>query len=240
MTRQRRRRLIKTRRTVTGFLLVASISFLAGMTDAVGLMLTGNFVSFMTGNTTRAAIALGMGEFGHAAVLFSAILTFIIGNALGIVIAHAADRRAFVVLACVSILLAAAAGFAEPSLVLVQFYLVVLAMGMVNATVEHIEGLPIGLTYVTGALSRFGRGLGRFLLGDRDFLWTVQIVPWSGMISGAIIGALLAGAFGAHALWLVSMVALVLALSTLFIPRPLQRRFNQRFVISASTVRRPK
>ena len=240
MTRQRRRRLIKTRRTVTGLLLVASISFLAGMTDAVGLILTGNFVSFMTGNTTRAAIAFGTGDFSHAVVLFAAILTFIAGNALGIVIAHAAERRAFVVLACVSILLAAAAGFAQPSLLLVQFYLVVLAMGMVNATVEHIEGLPIGLTYVTGALSRFGRGIGRFLLGDRDFAWTVQIVPWSGMISGAVIGALLASALGAHALWLVSMVALVLALSTLFIPRPLQRRFNQRFGISASMTRRMK
>ena len=240
MTRQRRRRLIKTRRTVTGLLLVASISFLAGMTDAVGLILTGNFVSFMTGNTTRAAIAFGTGDFSHAVVLFAAILTFIAGNALGIVIAHAAERRAFVVLACVSILLAAAAGFAQPSLVLVQFYLVVLAMGMVNATVEHIEGLPIGLTYVTGALSRFGRGIGRFLLGDRDFTWTVQIVPWSGMMSGAVIGALLASALGAHALWLVSMVALVLALSTLFIPRPLQRRFNQRFGISASMTRRMK
>jgi hypothetical protein len=94
MTRRRRRRLIKTRRTVTGLLPVASIAFLAGMTDVVGLMLTGNFVSFMTGNTTPAAIALGTGDFGHATVLFSAILTFIAGNALGIVIAHAADRRA--------------------------------------------------------------------------------------------------------------------------------------------------
>ncbi len=236
MTRQRRRRLIKTRRTVTGFLLVASIAFLAGMTDAVGLMLTGNFVSFMTGNTTRAAIAIGTGDFGHAVVLFSAILTFMVGNALGIVIAHAADRRAFVVLACVSILLAIAAGFAEPSLVLVQFYLVVLAMGLVNATVEHIEGLPIGLTYVTGALSRFGRGFGRFLLGDRDFFWTVQIVPWSGMISGAVIGAFLARTFGSHTLWLVSMVALV----TLFIPRPLQCHFSQRLAVAAPTARRAK
>jgi uncharacterized membrane protein YoaK (UPF0700 family) len=240
MTRQRRRRLIKTRRRVTGLFLVASIAFLAGMTDAVGLMLTGNFVSFMTGNTTRAAIAFGTGDFGHAVVLFSAIFTFVAGNALGIVVAHVAERRAFVVLACVSILLAAAAGITQPSLVLVQFYLVVLAMGMVNATVEHIEGLPIGLTYVTGALSRFGRGIGRFLLGDRDFAWTVQIVPWSGMISGAVIGALLASALGAGALWLVSMVALVLALSTLFIPRPLQRRFNQRLIIATSMARRSK
>ncbi len=65
-----------------------------------------------------------------------------------------------------------------------------------------------------GGLSRFGR----FLLGDRDFLWTVQIVPWSGMISGAVIGAFLARTFGSHALWLVSMVALVLALVTLSSP----------------------
>ncbi|MDE1993096.1 MAG: DUF1275 domain-containing protein [Rhizobiaceae bacterium] len=240
MTRQRRRRLIKTRRTVTGLLLVASISFLAGMTDAVGLMLSGNFVSFMTGNTTRAAIALGTGDFSHAAVLFAAILTFIGGNALGIVIAHAANRRAFVVLACVGLLLAAAAGFELPSLVFVQFYLVILAMGMVNATVEHIEGLPIGLTYVTGALSRFGRGIGRFLLGDRDLAWRVQIVPWGGMVTGATIGAVLASLLGGHALWVVSLVAIALSIATLFIPRPLQRRFNQRLAIAATMASRSK
>ena len=43
---------------------------------------------------------------------------------------------------------------------MMRFYMIVFAMGMVNAAVEHIEGLPIGLTYVTGALSRFGRGCG--------------------------------------------------------------------------------
>jgi len=56
MTRARRRRIIRTRRTMTGLALVGSISFLAGMTDATGLLLTGDFVSFMTGNTTRAAM----------------------------------------------------------------------------------------------------------------------------------------------------------------------------------------
>ena len=74
----------------------------------------------------------------------------------------------------------------------------------------------------------------------RDSAWTVQIVPWSGMIIGAILGALLAGAFGSHALWLVSMVALSLAFATLFIPRPLQRRFNQRLMVTASMVKRSK
>ncbi|MGG2477383.1 DUF1275 family protein, partial [Rhizobium sp. BR5] len=54
MTRQRRRNIIRARRTGTGIALVAAISFIAGMTDAVGLYVSGDFVSFMTGNTTRA------------------------------------------------------------------------------------------------------------------------------------------------------------------------------------------
>jgi uncharacterized membrane protein YoaK (UPF0700 family) len=234
MTRQRRRRLIKIRRKTTGLLLVGMISFIAGMTDAVGLVLSGDFVSFMTGNTTRAAIALAGGDLRHGLVLLFAILIFVGGNALGIVLAHAAPRRTFVVLAGVSILLAAASMFSAPNVLLVQFYLVVLAMGMVNATVEHIEGLPIGLTYVTGALSRFGRGIGRFLMGDRDVAWTIQIVPWIGMLAGAVLGALLVRKFAGEALWFVSSIALIVATATIFIPRPLQQRFNHRIAIPAA------
>ncbi|MDK4731938.1 YoaK family protein [Rhizobium sp. CNPSo 3490] len=228
MTRARRRRIIRTRRTLTGLALVGSISFLAGMTDATGLLLTGDFVSFMTGNTTRAALALSQGNLYHAAVLISAILVFVLGNAAGIVIAHVSERRIFVVLGCVGALLALASMTTAEGLMLARFYMIVLSMGMVNAAVEHIEGLPIGLTYVTGALSRFGRGIGRWIIGDRRIEWTIQIVPWGGMVLGAIAGAVMTRLSGAHALWLVSIFAMALALATMFIPRPLQRRFNQK------------
>jgi uncharacterized membrane protein YoaK (UPF0700 family) len=110
-------------------------------------------------------------------------------------------------------------------------------MGMVNAAVEHIEGLPIGLTYVTGALSRFGRGIGRWIIGDRRVEWTIQIVPWGGMVLGAIAGAVLTRLAGAHALWLVSLFAMVLALAAMLIPRPLQRRFNQKVASQSAIVR---
>ena len=113
-------------------------------------------------------------------------------------------------------------------------------MGMVNAAVEHIEGLPIGLTYVTGALSRFGRGIGRWIIGDRRVEWTIQIVPWGGMVLGAIVGAVLTRLTGAHALWLVSLFAMALALVAMLIPRPLQRRFNQKIPPHGSVVRRAK
>ncbi len=228
MTRQRRRRIVHARRTGTGLALVAAISFLAGMTDAVGLVITGDFVSFMTGNTTRAAIALARSDLAHALTLLLAILLFVIGNALGVVVAHLASRRVFSVLACVSLTIGLAALVDTKSLPLLQFALVVLAMGMVNATVEHIEGLPIGLTYVTGALSRFGRGIGRFLLGERRFDWTIQLIPWLGMVSGAISGAILAQWLQPQALKIVAGFAMTLALATLIVPHHLQRRFGQR------------
>jgi uncharacterized membrane protein YoaK (UPF0700 family) len=227
MTRQRRRHIIRTRRTATGLALAGAISFLAGMTDATGLALTGDFVSFMTGNTTRAALALGDGNLRHAAVLLSAIVVFVLGNAAGIVIAHFAERRIFVVLASVSAMLALASLLTADSLTIPPFYLIVASMGMVNAAIEHIEGLPIGLTYVTGPLSRFGRGIGRWILGDRRLDWTIQIVPWIGMLAGAIVGALLAHIAGTGALWFISVFAMLVALAALLIPKPLQRRFNQ-------------
>ncbi|PCD69931.1 MULTISPECIES: YoaK family protein [Rhizobium] len=236
MTRARRRRLIRTRRTLTGVALVGAISFLAGLTDATGLLLTGDFVSFMTGNTTRAALALSEGNLYHAAVLISAILVFVLGNAAGIVIAHISERRIFVVLGCVGLVLALASATTVPGLLLARFYMIVFSMGMVNAAVEHIEGLPIGLTYVTGALSRFGRGIGRWIIGDRRIEWTIQIVPWGGMVLGAIAGAILTRLTGAHALWLVAIFAMALALAAMFIPRPLQRRFNQKLAPHHSAV----
>ncbi|MCA2378685.1 YoaK family protein [Agrobacterium sp. 22-211-1] len=231
MTRQRRRNIIKARRTGTGIALVAAISFIAGMTDAVGLYVSGDFVSFMTGNTTRAAVSMEAGIYAHAVKLLFAIVAFVAGNAGGIVVAHKFDRRIFAVLMTVGGLLAIAALLRDEASGLVQFYLVVFAMGMVNAAVEHIEGLPIGLTYVTGALSRFGRGIGRFLLGERSLDWGIQIVPWLGMITGAICGAVLGATLHSDALWVVAASVFAIGFTTLVIPRSLRQRYNQRVKI---------
>ncbi len=230
MTRQRHRNIIRVRRTGTGIALVAAISFIAGMTDAVGLYISGDFVSFMTGNTTRAAVSMEAGIYSHAVKLLFAIIAFVAGNAGGIVVAHKFDRRIFAVLTGVGALMAIAALLRNEA-GLAQFYLVVFAMGMVNAAVEHIEGLPIGLTYVTGALSRFGRGIGRFLLGERSLDWGIQIVPWLGMICGAICGAVLGATLQSDVLWVVAATVFAVAIATLVIPRSLRHRYNQRVKI---------
>ncbi|MGV1750852.1 YoaK family protein [Agrobacterium sp. CG674] len=236
MTRQRRRTIIRARRTAAGVALVAAISFIAGMTDAIGVTMSGDFVSFMTGNTTRAALSLQSGDIGHGLILLLAILIFVAGNAGGVIIAQTSQRRLFTVLCSVSLAMACAALLQTRDMTLGAFYLVVFAMGMINAAVEHVEGLPIGLTYVTGALSRFGRGIGRFILGERKLDWTIQIVPWIGMVTGAISGAILATFFQAQALLIVAMLIFALALASLLMPHALSRRFQANVV--TGTVRR--
>lgn len=210
-----------------GMALVACLSMLAGMTDAIGFMATGDFVSFMSGNTTRLAVAISDGDLAVIARLALAIAIFIIGNALGILVARLGGRRALPLLLAIGALLCGAAlmPVAEQ---LTGLIFAILAMGMLNAAVEQVSGMAVGLTYVTGALSRFGRGLGRWLLGERRAGWAMQLVPWAGMFVGAVVGALLEHRLGMAALLVSAALAAVLGLLTLGIPVRWQRCYMPR------------
>ncbi|TCN21301.1 YoaK family protein [Sinorhizobium americanum] len=223
MTVQRRRRIIKRQRSSVGLALVAGISFLAGMTDAIGLMSLGDFVSFMSGNTTRASVSLVQGDVARGVLLIVGLIAFVIGNAAGVMVSIRFRPQA--VLLLVSVLLACAALLGDQREL--RFLLLIFAMGAINASVEQIEGLSVGLTYVTGALSRFGRGLGRWAMGIRNTHWVIQIVPWLGMMAGAISGAVFVQKMGSLALWLPSAAALVLTAVAVQIPRRWQSRFIQ-------------
>ncbi|MGU9852802.1 YoaK family protein [Pseudomonas koreensis] len=210
-----------------GLALVASLSVLAGMTDAIGFMASGDFVSFMSGNTTRLAVAISDGDLGLTLRLIILVITFVIGNALGIVIGRLGGRRTLPLLLCIATLLCLAAAWPYDTQ-LPALLAAIIAMGMLNAAVEEVNGLPVGLTYVTGALSRFGRGLGRWMLGERRNGWRVQLVPWSGMFIGAILGAVLEQHFGLRALFASGLLAAVLGVLTLSIPRRWQLGYMPR------------
>lgn len=201
-----------------GLMLVASLSVLAGMTDAIGFMASGDFVSFMSGNTTRLAVAIGAGDVGLSGRLLLLVAMFVVGNALGVVVSRLAKRHALPLLSCIAALLCGAAlwPFVDT---LPALLAAIIAMGMLNAAVEEVNGLPVGLTYVTGALSRFGRGLGRWMLGERRNGWRVQLIPWAGMFVGAVIGALLEQQLGLKALLVSGALAAVLGVVSLKIPR---------------------
>ncbi|WP_433886830.1 YoaK family protein [Pseudomonas vranovensis] len=210
-----------------GLYFVAALSVLAGMTDAIGFMATGDFVSFMSGNTTRLAVSLGAGELAPILRIGAVLLAFVVGNALGVVIARLSGRRPCPLLLIIAALLGLAA-LLPSTLQLPALVSAVTAMGMINAVVEEVNGLPIGLTYVTGALSRFGRGLGRALLGERRQGWRVQLIPWTGMFVGAVLGVLLEQAFDLGALLFSALLAAALGVISLKIPRRWQLRYMPR------------
>ena len=201
-----------------GLMLVASLSVLAGMTDAIGFMASGDFVSFMSGNTTRLAVAISAADLGLMGRLLLLIATFVLGNALGVLVSRLGRRHALPLLLCIAALLCGGALLPDTH-VLPALLAAIIAMGMLNAAVEEVNGLPVGLTYVTGALSRFGRGLGRWLLGERRNGWRVQLVPWAGMFVGAVIGAMLEQHMGLKALWVSGVLAGLLGAVSLKIPR---------------------
>jgi len=195
---------------------VAALSFIAGMTDAIGFMATGDFVSFMSGNTTRLAVALYQDSLTRSAHIALLVLVFILGNVIGVLAAKCFDRRPWPLLLSIgSLLMACGYWGANPAMVL----LAVIAMGMINAVVEEVNGLPIGLTYVTGALSRFGRGLGRWLTGERRSGWRVQLIPWCGMLAGGIAGGILADLMNLEAMLVSGLVTVALGIVSLKMPR---------------------
>src|SRR5215831_10707236 len=77
-----------------GLVLAAILAGLAGMVDVIGyLHLKGLFVSFMSGNSTELAAALGRGDVPEAATIAELIAVFVLGAAAGQMLADLTGRR---------------------------------------------------------------------------------------------------------------------------------------------------
>jgi uncharacterized membrane protein YoaK (UPF0700 family) len=190
--------------------------FLAGATDVYGLSkLRDLFVSFMSGNTTSLGVAIGSGDGGRAATAAVLVALFVVGAALGTVLAEWAGRwHSVVVMVAVTLLLTIAA--AVPWLAI---HSVVLAMGALNAAFSRIGVTSVSLTYVTGALVKFGQGLGRLAIGrgGGDWSWTLQGVMWVCLLAGAVVEQCArAHLASAEEVWALAGMALLLTVGTVW------------------------
>src|SRR5215472_11057624 len=194
-----------------GLVLAAMLAALAGMVDAIGyLHLKGLFVSFMSGNSTELAVALGHGDLDRGAKIAELIALFVLGAAAGQMLANFAGRWHMTgVLIGVALLLTMAAVLSttpEP---------MVFAMGALNASMRRAGNIPVSLTFVTGVLVRFGQGLGNFLTRrSSGWNWLAQAAPWAGMVTGATIGAAAYLRIGEPAIWVPIALACLLAASS--------------------------
>jgi uncharacterized membrane protein YoaK (UPF0700 family) len=206
-----------TATTRRGLVLAMMLAGLAGMVDAIGFMRLGHlFVSFMSGNSTQFAIAIGRGHFDEAGQILLLIVLFVIGAAGGQLLAHASgNRHLTAVLAGVAALLAIAAMFDTAPAPMV------LAMGGLNAAMRRAGHIPVSLTFVTGTLVRFGEGLGEFIATRANgWGWAEQAVPWLGLVGGGFLAAAVQLRIGSAVDWVPVAEALGLFVWSLIIPAP--------------------
>ena len=198
--------------------LVFALSALAGAVDACGLtILKDLFVSFMSGNSTSLAVAIGRGDRASILLIAPIIATFVAGAAAGTVLAVLAGRRhlPFVVLA-VALILALPIAVPAATILAMTF-----AMGALNAAMNRAGSGSVSLTYVTGTLVKLGIGLGHLLCGRaKDWSWLLQGVPWVGLMTGGLLAAVGLSHFGRSTIDALPLVALALAVASgLALPR---------------------
>jgi uncharacterized membrane protein YoaK (UPF0700 family) len=172
------------------WLLAALLAMLAGYVDAIGfLTLAGVFVSFMSGNSTRMAVAAVRGD-GAALVPAAVIAAFVLGVVASALLAGRAGRwRKPAVLLLVTALLAAAAGVRMAIAGLPPALLLAAAMGAENGVFQRDGEVSIGVTYMTGTLVKLGQRLALSLNGGPRWGWVPMLLLWCGLVTGAMLGA---------------------------------------------------
>lgn len=211
---------ISTRAGSPPLLVAGLLAMLAGAVDAIGYIMLGQlFVAFMSGNSTVLAVSLVDGNWGEAGRAAWIVAAFVAGVSFGTMLGPVTRGYHMpAVMGSVTALLTLAAAWSGTGMVPVTA--MVFAMGAMNAATDTAGGVPVSLTFVTGALVRFGRGLGHAMMGDRsDLKWLAQAVIWGGLVVGAALGAAGHLMLGRNALWGTAAVAGVLTALTAAIPR---------------------
>jgi uncharacterized membrane protein YoaK (UPF0700 family) len=191
--------------------MAGGLAFLAGATDVHGLTLLRDlFVSFMSGNSTMLGVAIARGDVDRAGKIAGIVALFVGGAAAGSAIAMLAGRRhTTVVVLLVTVLLAVPILIPQCSVPLL-----VVARGVLNAAMHRAGATGISLTYVTGALVKFGQGLGLLLCRrQEDPTWWIQGVLWACLISGAAGAAMLELHAGTGIRWVLPTIAALLTIA---------------------------
>ena len=213
-------------------ILAVGLTANAGFVDGLFFIhLGGYFVSFMSGNSTRAAADLAQGDFSGWLAASLLIVSFVTGVMLSsfavrfgpkafhppaesllsqqITPHGSAVWTAFtlMLLGGIASVIPAIAGFAP--------YVIASATGAVNGTFTRRGEVTVGLTYMTGTLVKMGQSLASAiaLRSPLSFARFVRyLFLWLAIAVGALVGGWAYVVFGLPSVWLAVAAMTVLAI----------------------------
>ena len=185
--------------------LSCELAFVGGYGDAASFVLTKTFTGHVTGNLVLAAIAVAAHDWRAAVGRLSAIVTFLIGTGLSLLIvrplrAWPSLRLLPFIMATEAILITAASLALASNLahgVEMFVILVSLALGLQNGALRRAGGTSAHTTYLTGTItSLISRETERYGSKVRQPS-AAEVYPNTGLLSGIGIAFVLGAGTGA-------------------------------------------
>lgn len=204
------------------------LTMVAGCVDAIGyIALGGFFASFMSGASISLGMAMSEGHWNsvHDGALL--IAAFLASATAATVVTGVAGAWALPTVLLLeggllagAVLMAGIGWSASDSI-----FPVVAAMGVQNTALRPMNGMRLGVTFMTGTLVSLGQDLGRALLGSRrPCSWFPHALLWCAFVAGAAAGAFLYAAFGFLA---VSGPAALIAAAAVFVSVAVLKRHTR-------------
>ena len=207
--------------------LSAALASVAGFVDAIGFLDTGGlFVSFMSGNSTQAAVEVfGPGAF-VAAASAGIIAAFVAGVALGgVANTLMTGPRPWIVGGSAVVVGIAAFLALGGTATAWRAGLLAAAMGAINTLFLADGRARVAITYSTGTLVSLGLALAALVTGGSRTAWRRPLLLWASLVGGAVVGALVHRAGSPLAL---AVAAVALGGCAVILSRPRESRRGAR------------
>lgn len=201
-----------------------SLTAIAGYVDAIGfLALGGLFASFMSGASISLGISISGGQWDMLIEAANLICVFLVGAIGATVLTGVTGILSMPLVLFVEgvLLIAAVAMTLEGWGAYAAILPVVAAMGVQNTIVRPVNGVRLGVTFMTGTLVNLGEGIGRAILGrGRPRSWYPHFLLWLSFSIGAAVGAWFYATYGFLAVSgpavVVTLMAMIVFVIVLF------------------------